>query len=185
MDNPKPPEIVLASHGDLARVQELLAADPALLHVMYAPWKEDPIGAASHVGNRPIAEYLLQQGAAYRITTAAMLGRLEDMRAFLARDASLANAAGAHDISLLFHAAMSGIIPIVELIVEKGGSLGDASQAFAGAVRHGRLEMAEWLLARGADPNTTNFQGQTALKVANELGLPELSAAIARAGGHE
>ena len=60
MNAPQPPEIVIAAHSNLARVKELLAEDPTLLHTMYEPWKEDPIGAASHVGNRPIAEYLLE-----------------------------------------------------------------------------------------------------------------------------
>lgn len=183
MEAPTPPEIVLVSHGDLARVKEILADDPTLLNVMYEPWKEDPIGAASHVGNRPIAEFLLEQGAKYRITTAAMLGRSDDVRAFLEQDVSLANAAGAHDISLLFHAAMSGVIPIVEMIVENGGSLAAKDHALVGAVQHGKTEMANWLLAKGADPNTTNFQGKTTLTIAEEIANAELAAALTEAGG--
>src|SRR3990172_599835 len=102
MENPSPPEIVLVSHGQLARVKQILAEHPDLLNVMYEPWVETPLGAASHVGNREIAEYLLGLGAPLTITTAAMLGRKTDVAAYLAADPAQANATGAHGISLLF-----------------------------------------------------------------------------------
>jgi ankyrin repeat protein len=34
------------------------------------------------------------------------------------------------------------------------------------AASYGRLEMARWLLERGADKTTTNFQDKTALDIA-------------------
>ena len=183
MDQNAPPEIVLVAHGDLERVKSLLAEDPGLLNLMYSPWKEDPLAASSHVGNRAIAEYLLEQGAPLRITTAAMLGRREDVRRFLDQDPGLANATGAHDISLLFHAAMSGDIPIVEMLVEKGGSTASAGHALLGATQFGHLEMVAWLLAQGSDPNVPNFQGKTALTIATESGRPDIAALIETAGG--
>ncbi len=185
MDMPTPPEIVLQAHGNLARVKELLSADPTLLHTMYAPWKEDPIGAASHVGNREIAEYLLAQGATYRITTAAMLGRTEDVKVLLGKDVSLANATGAHDISLLFHAAMSGVVPIVDMIVEKGGRVDDSGSALQGAAHYGHLEMVNWLIAKGANPNLPDYQGKTPLTLARSIGREDIAAVIAAAGGTE
>ncbi len=183
MNPSPPPEIVLVAHGDLERVKALLAEDPGLLNLMYEPWKEDPLAAASHVGNRPIAEYLLEQGAPLRITTAAMLGRVEDVRRFLEQDPGLANATGAHDISLLYHAAMSGVVPIVDMIVENGGSTEAAGHALLGAVQFGHLEMVAWLLDRGADPNVPNFQGKTALAIAHEIDRPDIAAHIEAAGG--
>jgi ankyrin repeat protein len=183
MSTSPPPEVVLVAHGDLARLKTLLDEDPSQLNLMYTPWKEDPLAAASHVGNRPIAEYLLELGAPLRITTAAMLGRTEDVRRFLEADASLANATGAHDISLLYHAAMSGVVPIVDMIVEKGGSTAAAGHALLGAAQFGHLEMVEWLLAHGADPNVPNFQGKTALDIANEIERPDIAARIQAAGG--
>src|SRR5687768_8111296 len=70
-------EIVGASHGNLARVKELVGARPALARASwdwgYGDW-ETPIDAASHVGNRPIAEYLIANGARPTIFTAAKIG---------------------------------------------------------------------------------------------------------------
>ena len=66
-------EFVVASHHDFDKVKEMLAEKPALLDEN-ATWMETPIQAAAHVGNRPIAEYLLEQGAPLDICTAAMLG---------------------------------------------------------------------------------------------------------------
>ena len=73
-------EIVSVSHGNLARVKELVSARPALARASwdwgYGDW-ETPIDAASHVGNRPIAEYLIANGARPTIYTAAMMGQLD------------------------------------------------------------------------------------------------------------
>src|SRR5688572_28020633 len=67
-------EVVGASHGNLARVKELVTARPALARASwdwgYGDW-ETPIDAASHVGNRAIAELLIAHGARPTIFTAA------------------------------------------------------------------------------------------------------------------
>ena len=70
-----------ASHGNLARVKELVSARPALARASwdwgYGDW-ESAIDAASHVGNRPIAEFPIADGARPTIFTAAMMGQLAD-----------------------------------------------------------------------------------------------------------
>src|SRR5215204_5032628 len=92
-------EFVISSHGNLQKVQEMLAEHPTLLTVEH-DWgeggHEDGIGAAAHVGNRAIAEFFLAQGVPQTICVAAMLGRLDDVKAFLQQDNALANARGAH-----------------------------------------------------------------------------------------
>ncbi|MSV30540.1 MAG: hypothetical protein EXQ52_17625, partial [Bryobacterales bacterium] len=78
-----PPEIVRemvsVSHGNFERVKELVNSRPALARVAvdwgFGDW-EDALGAASHVGNRHIAEYLLANGARPTLFSAAMLGQL-------------------------------------------------------------------------------------------------------------
>ena len=112
-----------------------------------------------------------------------MLGMTGKVKAFLEEDPSLANATGAHDISLLYHAAMSGVIPIVDMIVESGGSTAAAGHALIGATQFGHLEMVEWLLAAGADPNVKNFAGKTSLALAREAGYSEIADRLEEAGG--
>src|SRR5205807_1432199 len=108
-------EFVIAAHGDLAKVKELHGVNAALLNVPWAMFDETALAAASHTGRREIAEYLLAAGAPLTICAAAMLGQTEQVAAFLQGDPSLANAAGAHGISLLYHAALSGQTAIGEL----------------------------------------------------------------------
>jgi ankyrin repeat protein len=158
---PSPPEIVLVSHYNLARVKEILAEDATLLNLMYEPWQETPLGAASHVGNRAIAEYLRAQGAPLTLPTAAMLGRMEDVRTFLDADPANVHTTGAHGISLLYHAAMSGNVEIAELLKAGGTSLASAGHALQGATNYNRLAMVQWLLAHGADPNLPDYQNKT------------------------
>src|SRR6476659_10012492 len=99
---------VIAAHGDFDKVQELYAAHPEMLNVPWARFDETALAAASHMGNRPIAEFLLSAGAPLTVCTAAMLGMRDDVERFIDEDPSLANARGAHGIPIMFHAAMSG-----------------------------------------------------------------------------
>ncbi len=166
-------EFVLAGHGNLPRIQEMLAGTPDLLNAAYE-WKEDDhetaLQGAAHVGNRPIAEYLLAQGAPLDICAAAMLGRQDDVERFVAEDPQQINANGAHGIPLLTHAALSGDVALVSWLMEQGTRTG-VSAALHNAVSKGHTELVEWLLQH-ADPDLgwTNFQGKTALTVATERG---------------
>src|SRR4051812_23757872 len=135
----------IAAHSDLARVQELYAAHPEILNVPWARFDETALGAASHMGNRPIAEFLLSVGAPLTVCAAAMLGMLDDVEKFIDDDPSLANARGAHGIPIMFHAAMSGDTRVTELLMARGGGEGIDS-SLDGAVTHGRTDMVRWLL---------------------------------------
>ncbi len=59
-------EFVMATHGNLEKVQELLVESPSLLHASYnwggSDW-ESALGASAHVGRKDIALYLLEKGA--------------------------------------------------------------------------------------------------------------------------
>ena len=104
-------EIVGASHGNVARVKELLAERPALARAAwdwgYGDW-ETALGAASHVGNREIAELLLANGAHPTIFSAAMLGQLDIVKAFVTARPGIQKTRGPHGISLLSHAKAGG-----------------------------------------------------------------------------
>ncbi len=171
-------EFVLSSHFNFDKVKTLLAEHPALLNAAWewAPGDlEDGLGAAAHVGNRPIAEFLLAQGAPLTICAAAMLGQREAVADFLQRDPAAVNARGAHGISLLFHAAMSGDTTLTDFLLAQGGGEG-ASHALHGAIAHEQVGMVAWLLAHGAnDVNTPNYEGKTPLQKAEEGGQAEIA----------
>ncbi len=166
---------VLAAHGDLAKVKELYAQHPEVLNVAWTKFDETALAAASHMGNREIAEFLLAQGAPLTICAAAMLGRKDAVAAFLAQDPSLANAKGAHGIPLLFHAAMSGQTEITDLLLAHSGGEG-INSALHGAINFGHEEMVAWLLTHGvSNPNVPNFEQKTPLQVATERGYTKIA----------
>lgn len=104
-------ELVLVAHFDLRRVKELVEAHQSLA---VAAWdwgfgdSESALGAASHVGNRPIAEYLISKGARPSLFSAAMLGQFEVVKAFVAAQPGVQRIRGPHSISLLAHAKAGG-----------------------------------------------------------------------------
>ena len=115
-------EFVGASHGDLDRVKELLAQHPDLLPAS-ARWDETPLGAAAHAGAEAVAKFLLAAGAPLDICAAAMLGMTDRVRAMLEADPRQAHATGAHGISALYHAAIRGRIDIAELLLAGGADV--------------------------------------------------------------
>jgi len=104
-------EMVGVSHGNLARVKELVSARPALARASwdwgYGDW-ETAIDAASHVGNRPIADYLIANGARPTIYTAAMMGQLAIVKSWVETVPGVQRNRGPHGITLLAHARAGG-----------------------------------------------------------------------------
>ena len=104
-------EFVLKAHGDLDTVQRLLEQEPELVNAAWdwggGDW-ETGLGAASHVGRREIAEFLLAHGARKDIFAAAMLGEVEIVRAMLDAQPELRDARGPHGIPLRAHAEAGG-----------------------------------------------------------------------------
>jgi hypothetical protein len=104
-------DFVANAHGDLERVKALLAEQPKLINAAWdwggGDW-ETGLGAASHVGRRDIAEYLLEQGARLDLFAAAMLGKLEIVRATLEAFPGALHVPGPHGIPLIAHAKAGG-----------------------------------------------------------------------------
>lgn len=104
-------EFVAKAHGDLARVQELLMQEPALVNASWdwggGDW-ETALGAAAHMGRKAIANYLLENGARLDLFAAAMLGKLEIVKAALEAYPRAIDVPGPHGIPLLAHAQAGG-----------------------------------------------------------------------------
>lgn len=104
-------EFVLKAHGDLDAVRRLLEQEPELVNAAWdwggGDW-ETGLGAASHVGRRDIAEFLLEHGARKDVFAAAMLGEVEIVRAMLDAQPELRDARGPHGIPLHAHAEAGG-----------------------------------------------------------------------------
>jgi hypothetical protein len=129
-------EMVAVAHFDFKRVRELVSARPSLARAAwdwgFGDW-ESALGAASHMGNRPIAEYLISQGARPSLFSAAMLGQLEVVKSFVAVQPGVQRLAGPHSISLLAHARMGGDAarPVYEYLQSLGDADGQAPAPLA------------------------------------------------------
>ncbi len=125
-------EVVGASHSNLARVKELVTRQPSLAKAAwdwgFGDW-ETALGAASHVGQREIARLLLDHGAPPTIYSAAMLGQLDTVKAFIGADPLAHRRRGPHSIPLLSHALAGG--PDAAGVVAYLKALGGADERLA------------------------------------------------------
>lgn len=112
-------DFVVFAHFDTDMVTKLLDREPALVN-SFMDWGggdwESALGAASHMGNRPMAELLLARGARIDIFCATMIGQLDAVKAFLTLEPKLIDAKGPHGFSLHFHAQLAG--PDADRMVE-------------------------------------------------------------------
>jgi hypothetical protein len=99
--------VVGASHGNFDKVKELVNARPELAGASwdwgFGDW-ETALGAASHVGRRDIAEFLMSNGARPDIFTYAMLGMLNSVKEIIETVPGIQTHGGPHGITLLQHA---------------------------------------------------------------------------------
>ena len=104
-------EFVSCAHGDFDAVKKLLGQEPALVNSCWdwggGDW-ETGLGAAAHVGHREIAVYLLDRGARIDVFAAAMLGKLDIVRAAVADNPDVVHVEGPHGIPLIVHARNGG-----------------------------------------------------------------------------
>ena len=133
------------AHGNLAIVKELLEKYPSMVGAN-ASWTETAVQAAAQTGQVEIINYLVDHGADYDICTAAMLGNLDCLDDFLKEDPNLLHARGAHGIPVLY-------FPVI----------------------HAHIEVAEYLLVHGADPNAASPGGITHLHGAIMFNQPKMA----------
>jgi hypothetical protein len=104
-------EFVIAGHSKLDRVKEMLEEYPNLLYCRY-DWGngdfEEAIEGAGHVGNKEIANYLIEKGARPNLFVLTMLGEISLVKSAIDKYPSLLTAKGPHGLSLLHHAKKGG-----------------------------------------------------------------------------
>lgn len=146
-------EMVTVAHGNMKRVRELVEAHPALAKASwdwgFGDW-EAAIDAASHVGNREIAEYLIAKGARPTLFSAAMLGQLEVVKAFINSQPGVQRCPGPHSISLLSHAKAGGAA--AREVYSYLESLGDAGSPSAAPISEAEMNTLSGIYSFGSAP---------------------------------
>ncbi len=164
------------SHGNVARVRELLSGRPALANASwdwgYGDW-ESALGAASHVGNQEIARLLLAAGARPSIFSAAMLGHLDTVKAFVLASPGIQKTRGPHGLTLLSHARAGGAAAAD--VVKYLESLGDADAKYTNEPL-GELDRAAivgvYVFGSGATERLTVTVGDRGPSIQRDGGSP-------------
>jgi uncharacterized protein len=185
-------EYVGVSHGNFARMKELLALYPTVLHAN-ASWDELAVEAGAHVGFKEGVRFMLDQGAPAALTTAAMMGMTAHAKKLLAEDPQRIWDCGAHNMPPMWFPAIGGGSPdhleIAKLLLDAGADVNAHKRgqtALHWAARGGQAEMVDLLLARGASANAgaKTPQGEvTPLAMAVKAEKKDVAERLRRAGG--
>ena len=104
-------EFVKAGHGDFPKVKEMLQEHPNLIYAKF-DWGngdfEAAIEGAGHVGNKEIANYLIQAGSRVTLYVLTMLGKSDLVRPVLEVYPEMIYAKGPHGFTFLHHAKVGG-----------------------------------------------------------------------------
>ena len=173
--------------GKRTRVAELLEQDPALANAR-ADAGESPLLLAIYGSAWDVVELLLSRGASYDVFTAAAMGNVVLLPAFLDQDPGCVGAFAPDGWTPLHLAAFYGHPDAARLLLERGADVHalsrnpTANQPLHAAAVRGFRDVVELLLAHGADPNARAGGGWTPLHLAAAAGHPAVIEALLARG---
>jgi hypothetical protein len=104
-------EFVIAGHGNFDKVKTMLQETPNLIYSQF-DWGngdfEAAIEGAGHLGNKDIANYLLEAGSRTTIFVMTMLGKTDLVKPILEKYPRFMTTKGPHGFTLLHHAKVGG-----------------------------------------------------------------------------
>ena len=102
-------KVVGAAHTQFDVVKDLVTRQPELAKATH-DWGfgdvETALGAASHMGRKDIADFLIEHGARPDIFTFAMLGKFVSVKAMIEEMPGVQKIHGPHGLTLMHHATM-------------------------------------------------------------------------------
>ncbi len=116
-------ELVVAGHKNLDKLKDMLDEHPNLIYCRY-DWGngdfEEAIEGAGHLGNKEIANFLIDRGARVNLFVMTMLGKAELVKPVLDAYPQLIHSLGPHGFTLLHHAKVGGSEEMMAYLNEKG-----------------------------------------------------------------
>ena len=159
-------EVVGSSHGNLAQVKSMVGKDKRLAHSV-ATTGERAVEAGAHMGNKPIVQFLLDNGAPYSLPTAVMMGDMTSVKKMLDGTPDRLHERGAHHFALLWYPIIGRCkVEMTALLLEKGADVEQnhflGTTALHWAAMNDQVEVAERLIEAGANVNRIGrkFGGQ-------------------------
>jgi FOG: Ankyrin repeat len=167
--------IELAKAGDVAGVREFVGRKPSLASQRLASG-ESALMAALYRGHRELVDALVEMGADVDLFAAAATGRLSDLEQGL-KDPQAVNAHAYDGWTPLHLAAFFGQLEAARALIAAGANVQAVSRNTlrnsplhaAAAGKHASVALL--LLRAGADPQTVDAGGYTAVQIARENGL--------------
>lgn len=166
--------------GEIARVAELLEAEPALMNARDDSGLSAVLTAAYY--NEPqLAQQLVQRGADLSIFEAAAVGALDRVAGWLEAQPELLDAYAPDGFQPIGLAAFFGHTAIVDYLLRRGAQADAPSQnrlrvrPLHSAIANRRTEIVALLLDHGADVNSTQADDFTPLHEAAQNGLPDVT----------
>jgi ankyrin repeat protein len=173
--------------GQAPRVRALLDQDSTLANARNVV-DVSALAIAAYWGQPEIVDLLLARGAEMDVFTAAALGDVEQVRAFLLKQPDLVSSYSPDGWTPLHLAAHFGQARVASLLLIYGAEVnarsrnGLANTALHAALAGRRHEVAALLLAHGADPRATQRGGWTPLHQAADHGDRALIEALLARG---
>jgi ankyrin repeat protein len=152
--------------GNSARVDELLKQNPALIKASTKNGTT-PVLLAVYARHPEIAESLLATGIQPNIFEAAATGRVERVRNLLKSNPDLAKAYSPDGWTALH--LNFGYLEIVKVLLDSGADInavsknGFSATPLQGAAAFKKIDLAQLLIARGADVNCRGEEGGSPL----------------------
>ncbi|MBI4472880.1 MAG: ankyrin repeat domain-containing protein [Acidobacteria bacterium] len=174
--------------GDAGAVKAMLAADPSLVTS-----KNDkglsPILIAQYYRKQEIVDLLLKTGVELDVFEASATGQTGRVRKLIERDPKLVNAFSIDGFFPLGLAVFFGHKETVELLLNAEADVHLVTRetmkitALHSAIAAGRLDLAEMLLIRGANPKAQGEGGFTPMEEAKARRREDLVKLLLRYGG--
>jgi ankyrin repeat protein len=168
--------------GDVARVQGIVTANPALSSARLVGG-DSPLMTALYRGHREVMRVLLDAGAELDVFAAAATGEVEALRSQI-RDTSNISRHAYDGWTPLHLAAFFGHIDTARVLLDAGADVNAVSQnSLANTPLHAATagkhsDVALLLLANGANPVAVDAGGYTPIQIARQNELSEVVRAI-------
>jgi ankyrin repeat protein len=164
-----------ATQGDVAKVKEMLQADPSLAQ------SRDTNGLsvilkATYFGQRDVVAALLASGVELNIFEAAATGQTDRVRTLIEQDPALVNSYSPDGFAPLSLAAFFGHPETVDVLLAAGAEVSAPSREtmkltpLASALATGHNQIARTLIEHSADVNAKGDQDVTPLHTAAARG---------------
>ena len=176
-----------AAQGDVAKVKEMLQADPSLAQ------SRDENGLsvilkAAYYGKRDVVEALLASGVRLNLFEAAATGQTDRVRTLIEEDPAVVNAYSPDGFTPLSLAVFFGHPETVDALLAAGAEVNAASREtmkltpLASAMATAQNEIARTLIAHGANVNAKGESDLTPLHTAAARGNIEAATLLLEHG---